>query len=86
MKKHPRFQADLAIFILILFLLGMVFSYFVIEKDPEARLGLFGISVWILVIIGAIYIRNLLEKREEIRKLSPNTEPVKKRKRRWYRL
>ncbi|WP_417782664.1 hypothetical protein [Terasakiella pusilla] len=57
MKKRPEFKADLFVFALILFLLGIAFSMFVIEKDPDARLGLFGISIWILVIVAALFWR-----------------------------
>ena len=57
MNKRPEFKADMVVFAIIIFLLGIAFSMFVIEKDPEARLGLFGISVWILVIVGALYMR-----------------------------
>lgn len=64
MRKRPGFKADLVIFAIVLFLLGIVFSVFVLEKDPEARLGLFGISVWVLIIVGAAYLR-LKKKKEE---------------------
>jgi L-asparagine transporter-like permease len=64
MKRNPDFKADLAVFALIIFLLGVVFSMFVLEKDPDARLGLFGVSVWILVIVGALYFR-IKSSREE---------------------
>lgn len=57
MKKRPEFKADLFVFALIIFLLGIAFSMFVIEKDPDARLGLFGISIWILVIVAALFWR-----------------------------
>jgi len=57
MKKRPEFKADMVVFGIIIFLLGIAFSMFVIEKDPDARLGLFGISIWILVIVGALYLR-----------------------------
>lgn len=57
MKKQPGFKADMVVFAIVIFLLGIVFSVFVLEKDPDARLGLFGISVWVLVIVGAIYLR-----------------------------
>lgn len=57
MKKRPEFKADLFVFALIVFLLGIAFSMFVIEKDPDARLGLFGISIWILVIVAALFWR-----------------------------
>ncbi|NVJ92917.1 MAG: hypothetical protein HWE34_14740 [Methylocystaceae bacterium] len=57
MSKRPEFKADMAVFALIIFLLGIAFSMFVLEKDPAARLGLFGISIWVLVIVGALYLR-----------------------------
>lgn len=57
MLKRPNVKADLFILALIFFLFGAVFSFFVLEKDPDARLGLFGISVWILAIVGAILYR-----------------------------
>jgi Sec-independent protein secretion pathway component TatC len=65
MKRNPNFKADMAVFALIIFLLGVVFSYFVIEKDPDARLGLFGISIWVLVIVGAIYFRKKTDEEKE---------------------
>ncbi|WP_135080909.1 hypothetical protein [Terasakiella sp. SH-1] len=65
MSKHPSFKADMAVFALIIFLLGSVFSFFVLEKDPDARLGLFGISIWVLVIIGAIVFRKRAAQRDE---------------------
>ncbi len=65
MKRNPNFKADLAVFALIIFLLGVVFSMFVLEKDPDARLGLFGISLWVLVIVGAIYFRIKTKNEEE---------------------
>ncbi len=66
MKKHPNFKADMFVFALVIFLLGVVFSYFVLEKDPDARLGLFGISIWVLVIVGALYLRmKAAQKNEE---------------------
>jgi len=57
MRQNPNFKADMVVFAIIIFLLGVVFSMFVLEKDPDARLGLFGVSVWVLVIVGAIYFR-----------------------------
>ncbi|SCA57064.1 exported hypothetical protein [Candidatus Terasakiella magnetica] len=57
MSKNPNFKADMVVFGLFIFLLGVVFSVFVLEKDPDARLGLFGISIWVLVIVGALYMR-----------------------------
>jgi|GEM_PF-1600762 len=57
MSKHPNFKADLFIFGIVIFLMGIVFSMFVLEKDPDARLGLFGISAWVLVVAIAAYMR-----------------------------
>lgn len=57
MSKHPNFKADLFIFGIIIFLMGIVFSMFVLEKDHDARLGLFGISAWILIVAIAAYMR-----------------------------
>jgi len=65
MKHHPNFKADLAVFAIVIFLLGLVFSVFVLEKDPDARLGLFGISVWVLVIVGAAYFRIKSDRKKE---------------------
>ncbi len=65
MKKRPGYKADLVIFAIVLFLLGIVFSVFVLEKDPDARLGLFGISAWVLVIAGAIYFRLKKKRKDE---------------------
>lgn len=62
MTKRPGFKADLAIFALIIFLGGIAFSMFVLEKEPDARLGLFGISIWVLVIVGAFYLRQKRKK------------------------
>lgn len=57
MKKHPNFKADLFVFGIVVFLMGVVFSMFVLEKDPDARMGLFGVSAWVLVIAIAAYMR-----------------------------
>jgi len=65
MQKRPGFKADMVVFAIVIFLLGIVFSVFVLEKDPDARLGLFGISVWVLVIVGAIYMRVKKERKDE---------------------
>lgn len=65
MRHHPNFKADLAVFAIVIFLLGLVFSVFVLEKDPDARLGLFGISMWVLVIVGAAYFRIKSDRKKE---------------------
>lgn len=65
MRHHSNFKADLAVFAIVIFLLGLVFSVFVLEKDPDARLGLFGISMWVLVIVGAAYFRIKSDRKKE---------------------
>lgn len=65
MSKRPNFKADLVVFGLYIFLLASVFSIFVLEKDPDARLGLFAASVWLLIIVGAIYFRIRRNHKEE---------------------
>jgi FtsH-binding integral membrane protein len=63
MNRHPNFKADLFVFGIIVFLMGVVFSMFVLEKDHDARFSLFAISAWILVICVAAYIR--LKRKDE---------------------
>ncbi len=65
MNKRPEFKADMAVFAIIIFLLCIAFSMFVIEKEPDARLGMFAISVWILVIVGALYFRKRRARQNE---------------------
>ena len=36
MHKRPDFKADMVVFAIAVFLLGIVFSVFVLEKDPDA--------------------------------------------------
>jgi len=71
MKRHPNFKADLVVFGLYVFLLGSVFSIFVLEKDSDARLGLFAASVWLLIVLGALYIRL---KRKQSDKINERSE------------
>ena len=57
MSKNPNFKADLFVFAIIVFLIGVVFSTFVLEKDHDARLGLFGVSAWVFVVAIAAFMR-----------------------------
>lgn len=57
MTNKPNLKTDIAVFAFIIFLLSIAFSMFVLEKESDARLGLFAISSWILIIIGAVYVR-----------------------------
>lgn len=79
MSKNPSFKADLVVFGILMFFMAMAFSVFVLEKDPQARLVLFGVSVWILVIAAAAYTRLQKSKREKL--AQENTEAKKNKSR-----
>lgn len=66
MSKNPSFKADLFVFGILMFFMAMAFSVFVLERDPQARLVLFGVSVWLLVIAAAAYTRLQKSRREKL--------------------
>lgn len=78
MNQRPSFKADMVVFAIVLFLLGIVFSVFVLEKDPDARLGLFGISIWVLVIVGAFYLRLKAKQEDESDQTDEDNNPQRR--------